>query len=139
MQFGPTTCSYGEVGPIMNRPDGNVALDKVAEPAWDDKTVAQSASSSASIHSSQQQAHHGRTQEKEQQVTDEDQVDSEQQGITNVGEKLEPSKSRPSINNAAAIPDGGLTAWLQVLGAFFLFFNTWYVSKPLSTVSNFYQ
>lgn len=24
-------------------------------------------------------------------------------------------------------PDGGLEAWLQVLGAFFLNFNTWYV------------
>jgi hypothetical protein len=22
-------------------------------------------------------------------------------------------------------PDGGLTAWLQVLGGYFLFFNTW--------------
>jgi hypothetical protein len=22
-------------------------------------------------------------------------------------------------------PDGGLTAWLQVLGSFFLFFNSW--------------
>lgn len=25
-------------------------------------------------------------------------------------------------------PDGGLTAWLQVLGAFFMYFNTW--GKP---------
>lgn len=25
-------------------------------------------------------------------------------------------------------PDGGLRAWLQVLGAFMLFLNTWYVS-----------
>ena len=24
-----------------------------------------------------------------------------------------------------APPDGGLTAWLQVVGAFFLFFNSW--------------
>lgn len=26
---------------------------------------------------------------------------------------------------ADAIPDGGLTAWLQVVGSFFLFFNSW--------------
>lgn len=25
------------------------------------------------------------------------------------------------------IPDGGLVAWLQVLGGFFMFFNSWYV------------
>jgi hypothetical protein len=47
------------------------------------------------------------------------------------GAPLEPSKSRPSINNAAAMPNGGLTAWLQVLGAFFLFFNSWYVLDPI--------
>jgi hypothetical protein len=26
---------------------------------------------------------------------------------------------------ASAIPDGGLIAWLQVLGSFFLWWNTW--------------
>ena len=26
-------------------------------------------------------------------------------------------------------PDGGLVAWLQVMGAFFLMFNTWYASR----------
>jgi hypothetical protein len=26
-------------------------------------------------------------------------------------------------------PNGGLTAWLQVAGAFFLFFNCWLVTK----------
>jgi len=26
-----------------------------------------------------------------------------------------------------SVPDGGLRAWLQVLGGFMLFFNTWYV------------
>lgn len=29
--------------------------------------------------------------------------------------------------NASDVPDGGLWAWLQVLGGFFLLFNTWYV------------
>jgi hypothetical protein len=26
-----------------------------------------------------------------------------------------------------SVPDGGVRAWLQVLGGFMLFFNTWYV------------
>ena len=39
---------------------------------------------------------------------------------------LEPVQSRhPSVRDASSIPDGGLWAWLQVLGAFFLLFNTW--------------
>lgn len=29
-------------------------------------------------------------------------------------------------------PDGGLKAWLQVLGSFFLFFNCWYESSVSS-------
>jgi len=33
-----------------------------------------------------------------------------------------------STADAVDIPNGGLVAWLQVLGAFFLWFNTWYVS-----------
>ena len=31
-------------------------------------------------------------------------------------------ESKPS---PAPIPNGGLVAWLQVVGAFFLFFNSW--------------
>jgi hypothetical protein len=96
--------------------DGNSTL-------YDDKSQAQSASATVSIHSSQQQQDQpDAMQEKGQQVT-------EESGRT--GAPLEPSKSRPSINNAAAIPDGGLTAWLQVIGAFFLFFNSWYVLDPI--------
>lgn len=40
------------------------------------------------------------------------------------------SKAGPSIGGhgvpSMGPPDGGTMAWLQVLGAFFLFFNTWY-------------
>ena len=39
---------------------------------------------------------------------------------------VEKVESKHSVNNVASIPNGGLKAWLQVLGAFFLFFNTWY-------------
>lgn len=30
-----------------------------------------------------------------------------------------------NVNDASSIPDGGLWAWLQVLGGFFLLFNSW--------------
>ena len=29
------------------------------------------------------------------------------------------------IHNVSAVPNGGLKAWLQVAGSFFLAFNTW--------------
>ena len=35
-----------------------------------------------------------------------------------------PAPARPPMFD---VPDGGLTAWLQVAGGFSLFFNTWYV------------
>jgi hypothetical protein len=47
-------------------------------------------------------------------------------GTGKEGEKLALQRSK-SVTNAASIPDGGLVAWLQVLGAFFLLFNSWYV------------
>lgn len=48
------------------------------------------------------------------------------------GAPLEPVKSKASVNNVSAIPNGGLKAWLQVLGAFFLLFNTWYAGDRLN-------
>jgi hypothetical protein len=49
-----------------------------------------------------------------------------------VGVSARPSSSGPVDNNTkganatiADVPDGGLEAWLQVLGAFFLWWNTW--------------
>ena len=39
--------------------------------------------------------------------------------------KLEKKTTKASVNNISSIPNGGLRAWLQVLGVFFLFFNTW--------------
>jgi len=41
------------------------------------------------------------------------------------GEKLEKKSTKASVNNVSSIPNGGLRAWLQVVGVFFLFFNTW--------------
>lgn len=33
--------------------------------------------------------------------------------------------TRISVNNTSQIPNGGMKAWIQVVGSFFLFFNTW--------------
>ncbi|KAJ4305390.1 hypothetical protein N0V90_000921 [Kalmusia sp. IMI 367209] len=99
---------------------------------YDDKPNTLSASaSSVSIHSSQQYVQH-EIQEKEQQAIE---GGTEENG----GANLEPVKSQPSVNNAAAIPNGGLTAWLQVLGAFFLFFNTWGIINTFGSYQAYYE
>ncbi|KAL5378822.1 hypothetical protein DPSP01_008862 [Paraphaeosphaeria sporulosa] len=104
--------------------DGNSTL-------YDDNSQVQTTSDTISIHSSQQQeAPQDAIQEKEQQVIEE----SEKPGAP-----LEPSKSRPSINNAAAIPNGGVTAWLQVVGAFFLFFNSWGIINTFGSYQAYYE
>ena len=42
-------------------------------------------------------------------------------------EAKEPSeiKEKANVNDTDAVPNGGLQAWLQVAGSFFLTFNTW--------------
>lgn len=37
----------------------------------------------------------------------------------------ETASPTPEVKPARTIPNGGLQAWLQVVGAFFLYFNTW--------------
>jgi hypothetical protein len=37
----------------------------------------------------------------------------------------------PAPSQQSQIPNGGLQAWLQVLGAHLLFFNSWYESRHL--------
>lgn len=49
-----------------------------------------------------------------------DAVDQEANGA----ELEKVASSKPSVNNIKSVPNGGLVAWLQVLGSFFLFFNT---------------
>jgi hypothetical protein len=43
----------------------------------------------------------------------------------------------PQATHADVIPDGGLIAWLQVLGSFFLFINCWYVALLFLLRSSF--
>lgn len=47
-------------------------------------------------------------------------------------EQASNTTQKAHANDTDSIPDGGRIAWLQVLGTFFIFFNTWYVVSPLS-------
>jgi MFS family permease len=72
-------------------------------------------------------------QEKEQHVTESD----KQNGI---GEALEPVRSaHPSVKDPSEIPNGGLWAWLQVLGAFFLLFNSWGIINSFGSWQAYYE
>lgn len=106
----------------------------VPSASLDEKIDAPSTSSGESIRSQRgDQVAQNDVKEKELQV-DDGEPNEEIVGVEDGTEgKLEPVKSKqPSVNNASSIPDGGLWAWLQVLGAFFLFFNSWFVILPTS-------
>ncbi|KAG9907178.1 hypothetical protein KCU94_g4191, partial [Aureobasidium melanogenum] len=44
-----------------------------------------------------------------------------------------------SVNNVAAIPNGGTKAWLQVLGAWVLFFNSWGIINTFGAYQTYYE
>ncbi|ETS82739.1 hypothetical protein PFICI_04615 [Pestalotiopsis fici W106-1] len=44
-----------------------------------------------------------------------------------------------SADKQSTVPDGGLQAWLQVLGAFFLFFNTWGIINSFGVFQTYYE
>jgi len=57
-----------------------------------------------------------------------------EKAVTNKSTRLSLKKSNvPSVNDLKAIPNGGTKAWLQVLGAFFLFFNSWGIINTFGT------
>ena len=39
------------------------------------------------------------------------------------------TQQKASVNDTTSIPDGGIKAWMQVMGTFFIFFNTWQVGE----------
>ncbi|MCJ1392631.1 hypothetical protein MMC18_005501 [Xylographa bjoerkii] len=54
----------------------------------------------------------------------------------------EPKTETPAIrtaNNADPPPNGGLRAWLQVLGSFMLFFNTWGLLNTFGVFQTYYE
>lgn len=48
-------------------------------------------------------------------------------------------KSEATANPAGAIPNGGLQAWLHVLGGFMLFFNTWGLLNAFGVFQTYYE
>ncbi|GAB7351396.1 hypothetical protein MBLNU459_g2073t1 [Dothideomycetes sp. NU459] len=56
-----------------------------------------------------------------------------------VEKTLSVKSANPSVNNIKAIPNGGLRAWLQVLGAFFLFFNSWGIINTFGVYQTYYE
>ncbi|KAF1814751.1 MFS general substrate transporter [Eremomyces bilateralis CBS 781.70] len=50
----------------------------------------------------------------------------------------EPAVRIDSVNNLDTIPNGGLRAWCQVAGSFFLFFNTWGIINSFGVFQAFY-
>ncbi|OQO10511.1 hypothetical protein B0A48_03808 [Cryoendolithus antarcticus] len=55
------------------------------------------------------------------------------------GEPLEKVATKYSAHNIRSVPNGGLTAWLQVLGSFFLFFNSWGIVNTFGTYQAYYE
>ena len=47
--------------------------------------------------------------------------------------------TRVSVNDLSRIPNGGLLAWLQVLGTFFLFYNTWGITNTYGVYQTYYE
>lgn len=61
---------------------------------------------------------------------------SDEKGVSNVPE---PATLTPSGPPGGSAPDGGRLAWLQVLGAFFLFFNTWGLLNTFGVYQTYYE
>lgn len=77
----------------------------------------------------------------EPSYTDEEheRLDEDARNAYNGAELETVASSKPSVNNIKSVPNGGLTAWLQVLGSFFLFFNTWGTVNTFGTYQTFYE
>lgn len=61
-------------------------------------------------------------------------VDIEATTASPVAEK----DTRISINDLSKIPNGGWQAWMQVLGSFFLFYNTWAITNTWGVFQSYY-
>ncbi|KAF2190959.1 MFS general substrate transporter [Zopfia rhizophila CBS 207.26] len=102
--------------------------DDIPSIQYDEKGEEQASESSGHSIRSQPQDDNGiRDQEKDEGVKEGDNV-------------LEPVRSKvESVNNVSSIPNGGLRAWLQVLGAFFLFFNSWGIINTFGSYQAYYE
>ncbi|KAF2687120.1 MFS general substrate transporter [Lentithecium fluviatile CBS 122367] len=62
-----------------------------------------------------------------------------EEGVTRKEEQKLTLQRSKSVTNAASIPDGGLWAWLQVLGGFFLLFNSWGIINTFGSYQAYYE
>ncbi|KAE8378992.1 major facilitator superfamily domain-containing protein [Aspergillus bertholletiae] len=49
------------------------------------------------------------------------------------------AQTKASVHDTASIPDGGIKAWMQVVGTFFMFFNTWGVLNTFGSYQTYYE
>ncbi|KAK3673035.1 hypothetical protein LTR78_007146 [Recurvomyces mirabilis] len=49
------------------------------------------------------------------------------------------ASAKPSINNIKSVPNGGLKAWLQVLGSFFVYWNAWGIINTFGVYQTYYE
>ncbi|KAF2473027.1 MFS general substrate transporter [Lindgomyces ingoldianus] len=106
--------------------------DDIRSTAYDEKPEKQPSESSDSIQSY--------SRDEVENVDAEEERNDHVTDSTNPTGGLEPVESKqPSVNNVAAIPDGGFWAWLQVLGAFFLFFNSWGIINTFGSYQTYYE
>jgi len=49
------------------------------------------------------------------------------------GELEKVASAKPSVTNIKFVPNGGLRAWLQVLGSFFIYWNAWGIVNTFGT------
>ncbi|PPJ59806.1 hypothetical protein CBER1_04345 [Cercospora berteroae] len=71
-------------------------------------------------------------------IEKQEQLDSHSSQNYDTGAPLRISPSHLSQPSSPGIPDGGLTAWLQVLCGFFLFFNSWGVISSYDVFQVYY-
>lgn len=46
---------------------------------------------------------------------------------------------KASVHDTSSVPNGGLKAWLQVLGGFFVLFNTWGILNTFGAYQTYYK
>ncbi|KUL85437.1 hypothetical protein ZTR_06789 [Talaromyces verruculosus] len=52
--------------------------------------------------------------------------------------KSEPERPKESVHSVSSVPNGGTQAWLQVLAAHFLFFNSWGIVNTFGSYETYY-
>lgn len=54
-------------------------------------------------------------------------------------QQTETALAKSSVHDTSSVPNGGLKAWLQVLGGFFVLFNTWGILNTFGAYQTYYK